>query len=86
MKQLMIGLTCLLVSAILYGSALITAAIYSRLLGETDGLGWDSRYGIYGTAIRDVGAFPLVLAVITAITGITLIVVSIRKNIQVGKD
>jgi len=56
------------------------------MLGETDGLGWDSRYGIYGTAIRDLGAFPIVLAVLTAITGITLIVVSIRKNIQVGKN
>lgn len=86
MKQLLVGLTCLLVSAILYGSALITAAIYSRLLGETDGHGWDSRYGIYGTAIRDVGTFPLVLAAFTAITGISLIVVSLRKKIQEGNN
>ncbi|MFI8577631.1 phosphatase [Rossellomorea aquimaris] len=86
MKQLLIGLTCLLLSAILYGSALITAAIYSRMLSETDGLGWDSRYGIYGTAIRDVGAFPLVLATFTAVTGITLIVVSLRGNIQVDNN
>ena len=78
MKPMLIGLTCVLVSAILYGSTLIAAAIYSRLLGETDGLGWDSRYGIYGTALRDIGTIPLGLAVLTAVTGIALIVLSLR--------
>jgi hypothetical protein len=73
MKQLWTGLTCLVVGAILYGSALIAAAVYSYLLVEDGGLGWDFRYGVFGTALREIGTFPLVLAVLAGGTGIVLI-------------
>jgi hypothetical protein len=85
MKQLLIGLTCLLVSAILYGSTLIAAAIYSRLLSEPDGLGWSSQYGIFGTAMRDVGIVPLVLAALVGVTGIVLIAMDLRNHMQGAK-
>ncbi|MCR8849292.1 phosphatase [Rossellomorea sp. SC111] len=79
-KRFWIGLTCLVVSAILYGATLIAAAVYSGMLTEDGGLGWDSRYGVFGTALREVGTLPLVLAVIAGGTGIVLIVLEFRTN------
>ncbi|MCC5803574.1 phosphatase [Rossellomorea vietnamensis] len=80
MKRLWIGLTCMMVSAILYGSTLIAAAVYSDLLMRVDGLGWNFQYGVFGTALLEVGAFPLVLAVISGGTGIVLIALEFRKH------
>lgn len=70
----------LLSSAIIYGSSLISASIYSLVLGREGGEGWDSRYGIFGTALRKVGTFPVMIAVLLAITGIVLIVIQKRKK------
>jgi hypothetical protein len=78
MKLLWIGLTCLMVGATLYGSTLIAAAVYSSLLVQDGGLGWDFRYGVFGTALREIGTFPLVLAVIAGGTGIVLIAMELR--------
>lgn len=80
MKQLWVGLTCLVVSAILYGSTLIAAVIYSHLLLGDGGLGWDPRYGVFGTAMLEIGTFPLVLAVLAGGTGIVLIWMEFRNH------
>lgn len=74
-----LGLTLLLASAIIYGSALIAASIYSLTLGGVDGQGWNGDYGIYGTAIREVGTLPLVLAVLIGIAGVAILVMQERK-------
>lgn len=79
-KNINIGLTLLLSSAIIYGSSLVSASIYSLVLGGDSGEGWDSRYGIYGTALRKVGTLPVIIAVLLAITGIVLIVIQKRKK------
>ncbi|MDX8344598.1 phosphatase [Rossellomorea sp. YZS02] len=86
MKPLWIGLTCILISSILYGSTLIAAAIYSQVLGGTDGLGWSSEYGIFGTAMRDIGTVPLLLAVIVGVTGTMLIVMDLRGQFLKKKE
>ncbi len=69
MKKLATGLVLILSSAILYGSTLITAAIYSTVLSK-EGFGWDSRYGVFGTAFRRIGTVPLVLSILLAVVGI----------------
>lgn len=79
-KKINIGLTLLLTSAIIYGSSLISASIYSLVLVGEGGEGWDSRYGVFGTALRKVGTLPVMIAVLLAITGIVLIVIQKRKN------
>ncbi|MEW4305867.1 phosphatase [Rossellomorea marisflavi] len=71
MKKLATGLVLILSSAILYGSTLITASIYSTVISQ-EGFGWDQRYGVFGTAFRKVGIVPLVLSVLLAVVGIGL--------------
>jgi len=77
MKNIYVGLTLLLVSAIIYGSTLISASIYSKALADTS---WDGRYGIFGTALREVGIIPLTIAILFGIIGVILIINSLRKN------
>ena len=70
----------LLSSAIIYGSSLISASIYSLVLSREGGEGWDSRYGIFRTALIKVGTLPVMIAVLLAIIGIVLIVIQKRKK------
>lgn len=77
MKNTNIGLTLLLLSVIIYGSTLISASVYSQVLADR---GWDNRYGIFGTALREVGTLPLTIAILLGIIGIVLIVISLKKN------
>ncbi|MEW5570453.1 phosphatase [Rossellomorea marisflavi] len=69
MKKLATGLVLILSSAILYGSTLITAAVYSTVISQ-EGFGWDQRYGVFGTAFRKVGIVPFVLSILLAVVGI----------------
>ncbi|WP_238988273.1 phosphatase [Filibacter tadaridae] len=78
-KNTNIGLILLSSSAIIYGSALISASIYSLSLGGVDGQGWSTEYGIFGTALREVGTLPIIIAVLLAIVGIVLLVIQERK-------
>lgn len=78
-KNIKIGSILLLSSAIIYGSALISASVYSQTLASTDGLGWSSQYGVFGTALREVGTIPIVIAALLAILGIIFVVQS-RKD------
>lgn len=79
MKYTNIGLVLLLSSALIYGSALISASIYSLSLGGFDGQGWYSNYGIFGTAMIKVGTFPLIISVLLVIVGIRFIWMADRK-------
>ncbi|GAA0430534.1 hypothetical protein GCM10008983_03680 [Lentibacillus halophilus] len=79
MKKTNIGLILLLSSAIIYGSTLISASVYSKVL-LNGSVGWDSRYGIFGTAIREVGSLSLIISVLLGIAGIVLIVMSLRNK------
>ncbi|WP_228409482.1 phosphatase [Radiobacillus deserti] len=67
-------------SAIIYGSTLISASIYSEVLAGPDGQGWITKYGVYGTAFREVGTFPVILAILLAIIGGIILCNSLRKN------
>ena len=79
MKHPIIGLTLLIASAIIYGASLIAASIYSQVLAQVVGE-WDSRYGIFGTALREVGSVPLTIAILLGLLGGFLIVKSFRKG------
>jgi hypothetical protein len=71
MKKLATGLVLILSSSVLYAATLITVAIYSTVLSQ-EGFGWDSRYGVFGTAFWKVGTVPVVVSTILAIVGIGL--------------
>jgi len=71
-----VGLIFLLSSAIIYGSALISAAVYSHIVIDQ---GWSKRYGIFGTALREMGIFPITIAILLGIAGVFLIVKSVRS-------
>lgn len=79
MKKLYVGLTLLLFSAIIYGSDLISAAIYSQVLVK-EGVGWNSDYGIFKTALMEIGTIPITIAVVSGILGIVLIIISLKRK------
>jgi len=79
MKKLYAGLALLLFSAIIYGSDLIAAAIYSHVLVK-EGIGWSSDYGIYKSALREIGTLPITIAVLSGIIGIVLIYISLKRK------
>ncbi|MCJ8012341.1 phosphatase [Paenibacillus sp. KQZ6P-2] len=79
MKKLYVGLTLLLFSAIIYSSSLISAAIYSQVLVK-EGVGWDSNYGIFKTALMETGAMPITIAIFSGILGIVLIIKSLKRK------
>ncbi|GAA0440873.1 hypothetical protein GCM10008983_17460 [Lentibacillus halophilus] len=74
MKNTNIGLILFLSGAIIYGAALIAASVYSQTLVGTDGQGWDGRYGVFGTALREMGIIPIVIAIVLGVIGIILII------------
>lgn len=79
MKTAIIGLAFLATSAVIYGATLIAASIYTHVLLEGS-QGWDTRYGVYGTALREVGTLPTTLSVLSGIIGLFFIILSIRKK------
>ncbi|BDH60443.1 hypothetical protein MTP04_05730 [Lysinibacillus sp. PLM2] len=80
MIKVNIGLFLLLISAIIYGSILIAASIYSQVLVKGN-IGWDTRYGVFGTSFREIGTIPLSISILLTLSGVVIIVLSIRKKI-----
>jgi hypothetical protein len=62
MKKMIIGLSSVISGVILFGLTYITAAVYTLSLD-----GWDTRYGKFGTALRDVFGFPILVISVAAI-------------------
>lgn len=69
-----------MLSSIIYGSALISASVYSQVLAGNDGQGWDRRYGIFVTALKEVGTLPIILSILLGLIGLFIVVLSIKKN------
>ncbi|MBE9914759.1 phosphatase [Paenibacillus donghaensis] len=80
MKKFYVGLTLLLFSAIIYSSSLISAAIYSQVLVQ-EGVGWNSDYGIFKTALMEIGSVPITIAIFSGILGIVLIIRSLKRKL-----
>lgn len=72
MRKNNIGLIFVLSSAIIYGATLISASIYSQVLVR-EGQGWDARYGVFGTAIKEVGIIPIIIAILLGVVGLIFI-------------
>ena len=77
MNKLDIGFKLLLLSTIIFGATIIAAAIYSNILIHPS-QGWSSNYGIYGTAIREIGTMPLII--ILALAGLGFIATHFFKK------
>jgi len=78
MKNLVIGGIGILSSILLLGMTLISASVYSLYLTQP-GAGWDSHYGVFGTALTKVGIIPLILSLIFFVIGIRYIIKSINE-------
>ena len=72
-RNTIIGLILLLSGAIIYSSTLISAAIYSHTLVGTEGQGWNGEHGVFGTAFREMGIIPMVIATLLGVIGIVII-------------
>lgn len=46
----------------------------------TNGQGWNSQHGVFGTALREVGTIPILIAVVLGIAGLILVVKSKRQS------
>ncbi len=77
MTKTLIGLAIFVSGAIVYGFTLIAASIYAQVLADTS---WDGRYGIFGTALREIGTAPLTVAIILGITGIYFMILSVKND------
>ncbi|WP_051302458.1 hypothetical protein [Salibacterium aidingense] len=80
MKNTIIGLFLLFLSAILYSSTLIAASVYSQTLAGNDGQGWNTNHGVFGTAIREIGGVPITLSILSGLIGLTFFVLSFEKG------
>jgi len=78
-KNTKIGLILLLSGAIIYSSTLISASIYSQVLTQ-EGIGWNKQYGVFGTAIREIGTLPTIITILLGLAGLIFIVVSDKKD------
>ena len=67
-------------SSIIFGCTLISASVYSQVLTEDGGPGWDSRYGIYGTALMEVGTLPIILSILLGMAGVYFLFISRGKK------
>ncbi|WP_233275819.1 phosphatase [Salibacterium aidingense] len=79
MKKLAVGLSFLFLSTIIYGFTLISASVYSHTLAGVDGQGWDTNYGVFGTALREIGGAPVTLSILSGIIGLVFVVLSLKK-------
>ena len=75
-----ISLTLLLLSSIIFGSTLISASVYSLVLSGDGGQGWSGRYGVYGTALIEVGTIPIILSILLGVAGVFFLVMSTRNE------
>ncbi|WP_113930676.1 phosphatase [Bacillus sp. P14.5] len=79
-KNLQIGLILIISSAITYGGALIAASVYSLVLAGDGGQGWDGRYGIFGTALKEAGTLPVTISILSFLIGLGLIGYSLVRG------
>ena len=77
MKYLRIGGILILFSAIIYGSVLISASVYSKALTQ-EGVGWNSEYGIFRTALKEIGNTPVLIAILSGVLGVLFIILSLK--------
>lgn len=69
MKKICVGLSGIVSGVILLGLTNIAVVIYTLVLFQPDGQGWNSELGLYGTALLKVGTVPIVLSVVLIIAG-----------------
>lgn len=80
LKKVIIGAIGVLSSVILFGLSLVSASIYSFYLTTSGGGGWTPNLGPFGTALKEIGAFPVILSVLFFLVGIYFIVMGIRDQ------
>lgn len=77
-KQTVVGGIGVLSGVILFGLTLVAAAIYSIYVA-TDG--YYTNLGVYGTALKEIGIFPLVISAVLFVAGVYFLISgSIQKK------
>ena len=76
MKHIVMGGIGLLSGAVLAGLTLVAASVYSLYISQS---GWDTRYGVFGTALRDIGIFPLIISIGLAAGGFYFFVKGLKE-------
>lgn len=66
MKLIFIGGICVLSSTLLFGLTLVAAAVYALELSST---GYSIQFGLYGSALLEIGVVPILLSLIMASMG-----------------
>ena len=77
MKQLIAGGIGVLSGVILFGFTLVAAAIYAL---ELSSIGYSGQWGLYGSALIDIGIVPLVISASLFIAGLVLLFNAIDKE------
>lgn len=75
MKKIVIGITGIISAIILFGMTMISASIFSTIID-----GWDRRYGRFGTALLEVGTFPIVVSLIFFVIGAIFIINGVKEK------
>lgn len=80
MKKLIAGAVGVLASVILFGLTRVSAAIYALYLAQPGGAGWNPNLGPFGTALRSIGTFPIIISVLLFLVGIYFIVLGFKEQ------
>jgi hypothetical protein len=78
MKKLIVGAVGVLSSVILFGLTRVSAAVYALYLTQP-GAGWNTNLGPFGTALRSIGTFPIIISVLLFLVGIYFIVMGFKE-------
>lgn len=70
MKQLIGGGIGVISGILLFGFTLVAAAVYSLHLRE---VGYSGEFGLYLSALGEVGIFPIILSMILFFSGLVLL-------------
>ncbi|TVT29401.1 phosphatase [Salinicoccus cyprini] len=82
MRNIIIGLSLMLISSLLYSSNLIAAAVYSGTVAKTS---WDRNAGIFGTALEEVSFLPIYMITLIFIIGLVILILEVCSRDFISK-
>lgn len=81
MKKLVIGGMGVISSAVLFGLTLVAAAVYSLYLSAPDiGGGFDSRFGLFSTALIEIGTIPLIMSALLFLGAVYYVIIGMKEK------
>lgn len=77
MKQLIAGGIGMLSGVMLLGFTLVAAAVYAPHMAM---YGYTERYGLYGSALLDIGIAPLIFSAVLMLSGLVFLYQAIDRD------